>query len=157
MADIGKSCGLIKGSIYHHFKSKEDLALECLIYIHKLFEEDIFSIAYKEELSSLVKLELFTESVENYFLNSEGGCLLGNFALEISNNIPSLKNEIISYFDHWEEALYEILKSKLGEKQAKTTAKQCIASTQGSIMMMRLYDSPQIFQEQNKKIANILT
>ncbi len=157
MANIGDACGLIKGSIYHHFKSKEDLAFECLKYIHEYFNTEIFSIAYRNNMSSSNKLEVFTKKVETYFLNSEGGCLLGNFALEISNNIPSLKQEIKSYFDHWEQALCEILKSKFIKQVAQEKAKQIIANTQGSIMMMRLYDSPHTFKSQNKEIKKLLS
>jgi len=105
MAAIGESCGLIKGSIYHYFKSKEELALECLKYIHDYFNRKIFSIAYRKQLSPKEKMILLTEKIEAYFLNSEGGCLLGNFALEISNNNPLLKKEIIAYFKNWEEGL----------------------------------------------------
>jgi AcrR family transcriptional regulator len=156
MANIGDACGLIKGSIYHHFKSKEELALECLKYIHELFDEEIFSIAYTKSLSSRKKLNAFTKKVEEYFLNSEGGCLLGNFALEISNNIPLLKEEIIDYFNDWERAVYEILKPELGEQLAREKAVQVVSGTQGSIMLMRLYGNPEAFKIQNRETINLL-
>lgn len=156
MAAIGEACGLIKGSIYHHFKSKEELALECLKYIHDYFDKEIYSITYRKHLSAKEKLELFTKKVEEYFLNSEGGCLLGNFALEISNNNPLLKEEIIAYFKNWEESIYEILKSEIGEKEARKKAIQIVASTQGSIMLMRLYGNSEPFNIQNKAIIDLL-
>lgn len=157
MADIGLASELIKGSIYHHFKSKEDLALECLFYIHNLFREEIFSIAYRKNITASIRLKLFTEAIEAYFLKSEGGCLLGNFALEISNNIPSLKNEIIEYFNHWEDALNEIFRTKFGKKLAQEKATQIIENTQGSIMLMRLYGSPAAFKNQNKETLKLLS
>lgn len=156
MADIGEACGLIKGSIYHHFKSKEELALACLKYIHALFNKEIFSIAYVESLSPCEKLKRFTKAVEAYFLHSEGGCLLGNFALEISNTLPSLKKEIIDYFDHWQDALYEILRPELGKKAARERAAHAVSVTQGSIMLMRLYGSPDVFKAQNRGILKLL-
>jgi len=156
MADIGKACGLIKGSIYHHFKSKEELALECLKYIHEHFDKEIFSIAYRKQLSSKEKLVLFTKKIEAYFLNSEGGCLLGNFALEISNNIPLLKNEIIAYFKAWEESICQILKPEIGKKEARKKAMQIVAATQGSIMLMRLYGNSEPFKIQNRAIIDLL-
>ncbi len=45
MADIAQACGLIKGSIYHYFKSKDEIGLESLKYIHDYFQEHIYSIA----------------------------------------------------------------------------------------------------------------
>ena len=156
MANIGDACGLIKGSIYHHFKSKEALALECLKYIHVYFDTEIFSIAYTKTLSPKEKLTLFTKKVEEYFINSEGGCLLGNFALEISNNIPLLKKEVVDYFNNWEVAIYTILKPELGSKIAKEKAMQIVGATQGSIMLMRLHNDPQAFYVQNKEVLNLL-
>jgi len=156
MAAIGAACGLIKGSIYHHFKSKEELALQCLKYIHEHFDKEIFSIAYREQFSAKEKLSLFTKKVEEYFLDSEGGCLLGNFALEISNNIPMLKNEIIVYFKAWEDAIYQILKDEMGTKQAREKAIQIVAATQGSIMLMRLYGDSAAFKIQNRAVIKIL-
>lgn len=157
MANIGSANNLIKGSIYHHFKSKEYLALECLKYIHRYFEENIFSIAYDKNRANSKKLQHFTEQVELYFLNSEGGCLLGNFALELSNNIPLLKEEILSYFNHWESALYTIFEPELGKQASQKKAKQIVANTQGSIMMMKLYNSSKSFKELNQEVLKLLT
>lgn len=157
MADIGEANGLIKGSIYHHFKSKEDLALECLKYIHVYFKQNIYSIAYDEKITNIEKLKKFTKEVEKYFLNSEGGCLLGNFTLELSNNIPSLKEEIVNYFINWEQALTHILKPQLGNIKAKEQSKKIVANTQGLIMMMRLYDSTETFKKENQKVVKLLS
>ena len=156
MGDIGKETGLIKGSLYHHFKSKEDLALSCLVYIHQYFTDNIYAIVYAENISDQEKLKLFTKGIEEYFLNSEGGCLLGNFALELSNNIPSLKKQIILYFNEWEDSLTKIFTNELGNKQAKEKAKEIVASTQGSIMMMRLHNKSEAFIKYNREVSNIL-
>ena len=51
MANIAEACGLIKGSIYHHFKSKDEIGLESLKYIHNYFDKEVFSIAYRSDLS----------------------------------------------------------------------------------------------------------
>lgn len=156
MANIGEACGLIKGSIYHHFKNKEALALECLQYIHKIFEDEIFSLAYQQELSPKTRLLKFNKRVEAYFLDSEGGCLLGNFALEISNTIDVLKEEIVAYFKRWEEAMYEIFRSEMSQSKARQTASQAVAATQGSIMLMRIYGDEQPFLLNNRRIAKLL-
>jgi TetR/AcrR family transcriptional repressor of nem operon len=43
MSNIAESCGLLKGSIYHHFKSKDEIGLEALNFIH-LFFKKIFRV-----------------------------------------------------------------------------------------------------------------
>ena len=49
MAEIANACGLLKGSIYHHFKNKDEIGVESLKYIHNLFVEEVYSIAYQTE------------------------------------------------------------------------------------------------------------
>jgi AcrR family transcriptional regulator len=34
MSDIASACGLLKGSIYHYFKSKDEIGLETIKFIH---------------------------------------------------------------------------------------------------------------------------
>lgn len=58
MANIADACGLIKGSIYHHFKSKDEIGMESLRYIHSYFDKEVFSIAYRTNLSDKEKSNL---------------------------------------------------------------------------------------------------
>jgi len=51
IADIATACGLIKGSIYHHFKGKQELGLACLKSIHNHFNEEIFIYAFDKNYS----------------------------------------------------------------------------------------------------------
>ena len=131
-----------------------ELAFELLysLEIQKVEQETI-----EEQIEIFLKNnEITDKKVEEYFMNSEGGCLLGNFALEISNNIPLLKQEIIEYFKNWEEAIYQILKLEIGEKQAKEKATQIVSATQGSIMLMRIYGDSDPFIVQNRAIIEFL-
>ncbi len=156
MANIAEACGLIKGSIYHHFKSKEEIGLESLKYIHNYFIKEIYSFAYQDNLSDKEKLRLFIQKTDNYFLNSEGGCLLGNLALEISSDNLLFKDEIRAYFDNWEKALMLILEDKYGEDEALELAQECVAMTQGSIMMMTLYGSSENYLKVGQNIIELL-
>lgn len=156
MSNIADACGLIKGSIYHHFKSKDEIGLESLKYIRNYFEENIFSIAYKNDLKSKEKIELFTKKIDEYFLNSVGGCLFGNLALELSSENVIFKDEIKSYFLSWENALMYILKDKYEDIEARALSKDFVASIQGEIMMMNLYDSNKNYLKTGKKIISLI-
>jgi len=156
MANIAEACGLIKGSIYHHFKSKEEIGLESLKFIHQVFVDDIYSVAYRDDLEDLAKLKLFVKKTDDYFLHSEGGCLLGNLALEVSSENLLFKDEIRAYFQNWEEALVFILKEKYGQVEALELAQECVALTQGSIMMMVLFDTPENYLKTGQQIIDLL-
>ena len=156
MANIADACGLIKGSIYHYFKSKDEIGLESLRYIHEYFQEHIYSIANKTDLSDIQKLKLFVKKTDDYFLHSEGGCLLGNLALEVSYENQPFKEEIKSYFLAWENALAKILESKYSAKEALSLAKEYVALTQGAIMMMNLYGSSTEYLKVGEKIIKLV-
>jgi len=156
MSKISAACGLIKGSIYHHFESKEALGIACLQSIRTHFDTHIFSIAKDHKLEDVQKLKRFTNKVEEYFLNSEGGCLLGNFALEVANDLPVFKTEIERYFHDWETALGVIFQPTFGKAAARDQASEIVASTQGEIMMMRLSGQARNFKKLNKRISCLL-
>lgn len=156
MANIAEACGLIKGSIYHHFKSKDEIGLESLKYIHNYFAEHIYSVANRDDLSNKEKIKLFVQKTDDYFLHSEGGCLLGNLALEVSSENLAFKEEIKSYFSAWEDALAKILKAKYGEEKSHTLAKEFVALTQGTIMMMTLYGSSEDYLKVGEKIIGFV-
>jgi TetR/AcrR family transcriptional repressor of nem operon len=42
MADIAQSCGILKGSLYHYFSSKEALMSAVIEYAHAYFKEKVF-------------------------------------------------------------------------------------------------------------------
>jgi len=156
MANIAEACGLIKGSIYHHFKSKDEIGLESLRYIHNYFNENIYCIASNDKLNNKEKLSLFVKKTDEYFLNSKGGCLLGNLALEASYENTFFKEEIKSYFTNWETALQSILEEKYGTSKSIEFAKSYVALTQGTIMMMNLYDDNTEYLEIGKKLTALL-
>lgn len=156
MANIADSCGLIKGSIYHHFKGKEEIGLESLKYIHAYFEENIFKIAYRDDLSDKEKVKRFVKKTDDYFLHSDGGCLLGNLALELSNDNFLFKNEIRDYFTHWENALTYILLNTFDNDRANELAKKYVALAQGEIMMMTLYGTSKNYLKVGEEIISLL-
>jgi len=156
MANIADACGLIKGSIYHHFKSKEEIGLESLKYINQYFIDNIYSIANRSDLSDKEKIKLFVQKTDDYFLHSEGGCLLGNLALEVSSENLAFKEEIKLYFTGWEDALAEILKNSYGIDKSFSLAKEYVALTQGEIMMMNLYDTSQNYLRVGEKIVALV-
>ncbi len=156
MANIADACGLIKGSIYHHFKSKEEIGLQSLKFIHHYFEEQVYSIAYHDSLSDKDKIRLFIKKIDDYFLESEGGCLLGNLALEVSSENVAFQDEIMRYFMAWEKALAFILLDKYGDEESINLAQEYIALTQGAIMMMTLQKDSINYLKVGQKIIKLL-
>lgn len=156
MADIGTACGLLKGSIYNYFSSKEALAIAVIQFVHDYFKQHIFAHAYDENRSVSERLANFIQAVEAYFTAQAGGCLMGNFALEVGDTLPQFSARIRDYFDDWTTAVAHLLASQYEPNQAKQLAQAVVGNTQGAIMMMRLYQKPEFLDVANQSLANLL-
>ncbi len=156
MADIAESCGLLKGSLYHHFKSKDDVGLESLKYIHDYFVREVYSIAYKEEIPLKERIELYIKKIDDYFLQSKGGCIFGNFALELSVESVLFKDVIREDFNAWVDSLRFMLQDKYNKEEALVLAKEYVALTQGAIMMMNLYHDSKDYFRVGEKILSLI-
>lgn len=157
MADIGKACGLLKGSIYHHFTSKEVLALAVMEHVHSYFSDNVFCHAYSEKLAPESRLRRFIKASEVYFFGSKGGCLMGNLALETVDVLPQFGAIIQRYFDEWARALMHIFQEKFSTKKAQKMARQAVADAQGAIMMMRIYHTNDYVLQANKRLLNLIS
>ena len=156
MADIAKACGLLKGSLYHHFKSKNEVGLEGLKYIHNYFVEEVYSIAYREDMPIQERIELYIKKIDEYFLHSEGGCIFGNFALELPSESEAFREVIREDFNAWSDSLAFMLESIYPKDEALSLAKEYVALTQGSIMMMNLHNNSTDYLKIGQKIIKLL-
>ena len=139
MDEVAQVCKMRKPSLYHHFPSKEALGLAVLGRIQEHFEQEVFRHAYDEAQSPKKRMARFTRATEKYFFAGEGGCLVGNFALETIDQNPAFTEFIRHYFDTWAAAIAHVLVAVMPSKNARRLAALYVAEIQGAIMMMRVY------------------
>ncbi|PSO77363.1 MAG: hypothetical protein BRC44_13665 [Cyanobacteria bacterium QS_4_48_99] len=156
MADVGKAAGLLKGSVYYYFDGKEQLAVEAMRHVRASSSKQIFSLAYDESRSPRERLANLTQAVEDYFIDSEGGCLMGNLALETINTLPQFAQLIRAYFDEWRQALVHLLRSQYEQDRAGQLAQDAVARIEGAIMIMRIDGDPAVLRRANRDIATWL-
>lgn len=82
IGDIAGAAGLSKGALYWHFNGKMDLFLDCLKYLHGIFEETIFepmqaepdpvrrSLMLFQGLSTLLQNPRVVDGVGGYWLGA---------------------------------------------------------------------------------------
>lgn len=136
MQDIGQACGLLKGSIYHHFPGKKELALAALDRVIEESREKLFRPAADPALPAAERMKSLAERVERYFSERAGGCVMGNLALEVGEQIPEFQDRIRTYFADWRQALAGLLQERYGAERAREIAEDCVARAQGAIMIM---------------------
>ena len=140
MSNIGDACGLLKGSIYHYFSSKEDLMKEVLEVLRDHYRDKVFIYAYDTELTASQKLKLLGEKSIDVFANGEGACLMANIAMETNDVVPEFRKPIKQFFDDWISALTNIYNERYSKEAAEIFAKETVCAIEGAAMMMRIYN-----------------
>jgi TetR/AcrR family transcriptional repressor of nem operon len=152
MADIGNACGLLKGSIYHYFSSKEDLMKSVLEFLKDYYREKVFSVAYDKTLSAKEKLQLLGEKSIDVFATGGGACLMANIAMETNNVVPEFRKPIRDFFEDWVNALANIFSEQYSKKSALFFAKESVCAIEGAAMMMRIYDDKEYLLKAHEMI-----
>lgn len=154
MSDIAMACGLLKGSIYHYFGSKEELMLEVIAYLHAWYKREVFAIAFEEDLSGKHKLDRLAEISEHIFSNEPGGCLMANIGLETANTHPDFARAIGDYFEDWIASLAHIFRERFAPAKARLLAELSVAEIEGSVMLMQVFHDPGYLKRVHRHILD---
>ncbi len=156
MADISAGCGLLKGSIYHYFPGKKELAIAALDRVIAETREKLFRPALDPAVPAEVRLATLVERVERYFIGREGGCVMGNLALEVGDAIPEFQERIRIYFTDWKEALATLLATRHGRARAEEMAEDIVARVQGAIMIMGVNKDDRPLRRASRETVQLL-
>jgi TetR/AcrR family transcriptional regulator, transcriptional repressor for nem operon len=122
--DITDAAGAPKGSFYNHFESKEALAVEA---VRKYRERGRLRMAILQEtkLPPLRRLRKYFENYVELIVEGEfkSGCLLGNFASEMSSQSQVVRDEVAGSFDRWCEEIAKVI----GEAQKSGAVSASVA------------------------------
>ncbi len=143
--DVVSKAGVSKGAFFHYYPNKQAISQDV---INKYAREQL-SVPLEKCLSAArsPKEGLFAW-VEGYFAGYKshefkGGCLLGNMALELSDQNETARETIKGHFLELENILCSALKPLESEgkmlMEARQFARLFIASVQGITMMTKVH------------------
>ncbi|MFM9944470.1 MAG: TetR/AcrR family transcriptional regulator [Bacteroidia bacterium] len=141
ISDIASACGLLKGSLYHHFISKDELMKEVLLYLKQYFVEKVFAIAYNKEWTVEKRLDRLARKSEEQFLEGPGGCFMAMIGTETVVSNPKFKEIIIGFFIDWKLAFVHLYSQVCDEKIAADQADRAIMTIEGAVLMMRIHNN----------------
>lgn len=144
MADIIAACGVQKGNLYFHFRSKEDLALA--LVEHARTEYLAYLRAHASGKTSLERIHGVIDAVFAFHDRKKfvGGCIFGNMALEMGDVNPQFRTLVREIFQEWIDLLRRILEeARAGgelsrETDASRLARHIVACLEGGVMISRL-------------------
>lgn len=143
--DVTDAAGAPKGSFYNHFESKEALAAEALQkYVEKSRERG--SILRDPRLPPLRRLRRYFQALSHDAIEDgfAAGCLLGNFAAELSPQSPLLRRRVGEAFAAWVESIAAVIgeAQRAGEMPAKVPAKALAEFTihawEGAVLLAKV-------------------
>ncbi|GAB3261837.1 TetR/AcrR family transcriptional regulator [Larkinella harenae] len=147
MDDLARACGLLKGSFYHYFSSKEVLMKEVLWYANDVNQQHVFSVAFNETMPPKQRLEQLLDSLFNGIRRSEGGCLMGNTVLETALITEEFKEPLRVHFNNATAALAHIYQTHHSKQKAEQLAQQAAAEIQGSLLLVKLFGNEQLLTD----------
>lgn len=155
MADIANETGLLKGSLYHHFTSKQDLMKAIIKSIHEWYKREIFNIQHDEKLDTDEKVRALVHASEEIFFNRRGGNFMTNIALETLNVVPEFTTMIRLFFKDWVNCVENVFAEKMPKKTAAKLARQAISDIEGAVMMMEIFDDKNYLRRTHKRVYNL--
>ena len=99
--DLVQAAGVPKGSFYNHFDSKEALGAEIVeLYFEQRRQ---IPILHDTSLPAVERLRGYFQVLSDSVVarGFSGGCLIGNFSAELSDQSPPVRARLISIWDRW--------------------------------------------------------
>jgi TetR/AcrR family transcriptional repressor of nem operon len=155
-----------KGSFYHFFPSKRDLAMAVIDSMADEWAHGFVAEAFDEELPPLERLDYMVDAV--YFWqkaakNMEGrmpGCLFGNLALEVSTRDEVIRSRINAVFNkasaRFHQALDEAVENgDLPPLDTEATATAMLAYLEGVILLAKTRNDPEVVRSLGPALKSI--
>src|SRR4030095_12141511 len=144
MSDIMEATKLSKGSLYVHFKDKEDLARAVVAYNFDLLSSKV-NAATNKWSTAKERLFAFIDVLADV-LNPpvKGGCPMINFGMETDDTNPAIKQQVNLMVEQVQKIIAEIIKQgiKAGEFRADWNYKEfatiMFATIEGGLVISRI-------------------
>jgi TetR/AcrR family transcriptional repressor of nem operon len=159
-ADVGikEICDLAKvqkGSFYHFFPSKQDLAMAVIDVMAEDWANGFVAEAFDQNLPPFERLDYLIDAAyywQKAAKDIEGrmpGCLFGNLALEVSTRDEVIRAKVNAVFDNASERFSETLTQAISNGDIaplniEATALAMLAYLEGIILLAKTANDPEI-------------
>lgn len=157
LSEIAAACDIKKSSLFHHFVSKEAIALETIAMVKKYCEENIFACVSNKNLNEDERTKQFLEGSRHFFCErTDNNALVGFLGIALVDVADAFNAPVKQYFDAWQAAICKLLESSCDAEKAKALSTILVSQLQGSLLMWRVYQDPRYIDEAYQELARRL-
>ena len=152
--ELCEAAAINKGSFYHFFASKEDLAAAVIDAQWQTTLDEVLDPALADDVPPLARLQrLFlrlskVQREQRRELGRTPGCPLANMSGEVCGHEPKLRRKLVRVYDSMDERIAEVLRAavKAGELPRGTNveakAEAIVALAEGAMLLSTIHDDP---------------
>lgn len=155
-----------KGSFYHFFPSKRDLALAVLDKSQTYICDEIINKAFNDDIPPLARIERFFNTLYEFHRQAKEnsgsvfGCPFGNLGSEMSTQDEGIRNKVDSILraseKPFEKALTEaVARGDLQTVDTAAMAKAIFAYTEGIMLYAKTCNDPELIRELGKRALQL--
>ena len=163
MEDIARRCRMGKANLFHHYGSKEELALAVL--------DDKIASYRKNRVQPLCSQGDPIEAVGAMFkeagkffddIGCKAGCFIANIGLEMADVNEHFRKRVGEFFGEWSRGMAECLTKCLkqggfdAELDARACADSIVALYEGAVMLARTRRDAAIFNRVGRQAREML-
>lgn len=152
MSDLATACGLMKGSFYHYFPSKQVLMQEILTTLKDHYVDKVFSIAFDASTDPQKRVRELAKQSEQIFMEEKGGCFMVSIGLETIHVVDEFTEIIRDFFAEWIKAMEHLYAIYLPKSEAKLKAEITVAEVEGAVMLMQIMNDTLYLTRTNQKL-----
>lgn len=155
-----------KGSFYHFFPSKRDLAIAVIDDMADDWANGFVAESFDPKLPPLERLDYMLDAIyywQKAAKDSGGrvpGCLFGNLALEVSTRDDVLRARLKAVFNHardnFKQALDDaVALGQIAALDTEQTAMAMLAYIEGMILLAKTSNDPEVVRNLGPAIFNL--
>lgn len=162
VSEILGRAGVHSGSLYHHFRGKQDLLLAVLDRYVELLWPAVIAPAFRRTEDPIERVFAVLDGYRRGLLATgfAGGCPIGNLALEMSDADPEARERIARNFSGWKGWIRSCLEEGGDRLPADADAEELsdfvLAVMEGGVMQARAYRSIEPFDAAVARLRDYL-